>query len=203
MKNKIFKISIIVLIIGLIVGVYVYKNKIDKDVNIDKTQSQTMSQKEIDFSMDIVDDDFDIERLTSYGVPVIIDFGAGYCQPCKEFEPTLHKLKEQYGDNIIIKLIDIEEYPEIADEYEIMTVPTQLFYNSNGTPYIPLSNMTNTNIEFKKNENGDVLYTKHKSGSSLNKMKVFLNEMGLDNTSEVLEFLGYTTTPTPNVTINK
>lgn len=203
MKNKIFKISIIVLIIGLIVGVYVYKNKIDKDVNIDKTQSQTMSQKEIDFSMDIVDDDFDIERLTSYGVPVIIDFGAGYCQPCKEFEPTLHKLKEQYGDNIIIKLIDIEEYPEIADEYGIMTVPTQLFYNSNGTPYIPLSNMTNTNIEFEKNENSDVLYTKHKSVSSLNKMKVFLNEMGLDNTSEVLEFLGYTTTLTPNATIKK
>lgn len=203
MKEKTIKLLVVIGIISLIIGVYFFKTNENKNINIGENQIETMSQEEIDFSMEIVNGDLNIERLTSYGVPVIIDFGAGYCQPCKDFEPTLHTLKEQYGDSIIIKLVDIEEYEDIAIEYEIMTIPTQLFYNSDGTPYVPLSNMTNTNIVYKYDENENILFTKHTAGSSLNKMKVFLNEMGLDNTEEVLEFLGYTTTPTPNVSISK
>jgi thioredoxin 1 len=56
--------------------------------------------------------------------PVLMDFSAEWCGPCKLQTPELEKLKEMMGDAVEIKLIDVDDNRAIAQKYGIMVVPT-------------------------------------------------------------------------------
>ncbi|MCB5234677.1 MAG: thioredoxin [Candidatus Cloacimonetes bacterium] len=58
--------------------------------------------------------------------PVLIDFWAPWCGPCKALNPVIQKLTEEVGDNVKICKINIDESPDIAGKYSIMSIPTLL-----------------------------------------------------------------------------
>jgi thioredoxin 1 len=60
----------------------------------------------------------------SMSKPVLIDFSAKWCGPCKRQTPILEKLKEQMGDAIELRVIDVDENIEEAVKYGIRVVPT-------------------------------------------------------------------------------
>lgn len=68
------------------------------------------------------------EQIKSIGTPVIVDFYATWCGPCKMMAPVLEKVKSQYGESIAVVKIDIDEHKEIASKYEIMSIPTLMFF---------------------------------------------------------------------------
>jgi len=68
------------------------------------------------------------KELKNISKPVIIDFFASWCGPCKMLGPVLEKISEKLGDSLEIVKIDIDKYPELANKYEIMSVPTLLFF---------------------------------------------------------------------------
>jgi thioredoxin 1 len=73
------------------------------------TTSSTDSQSEhpvADFSL-FVTEPIDFDRLTSYGIPIMIDFGADSCVPCKEMSPVLKKLNAELQGKAIIRFIDV------------------------------------------------------------------------------------------------
>jgi thioredoxin 1 len=56
--------------------------------------------------------------------PVLVDFWADWCAPCKKVEPLLNEIAGEMGDRVTIVKLNIDENPETARAYRVMSVPT-------------------------------------------------------------------------------
>ena len=70
---------------------------------------------------------FDQEVLKSE-VPVLVDFWAEWCGPCKMIAPHLDKIAADYGDKIRIRKVDIDEERALAEKYRVESIPTLMFF---------------------------------------------------------------------------
>lgn len=66
--------------------------------------------------------------------PVVIDFYAVWCGPCKRLRPRLEQLAAEYGDEITVYAIEVEKYPELMRVLGIQAFPTLLFVPLEGMP---------------------------------------------------------------------
>ncbi|MDH6111880.1 thioredoxin 1 [Kitasatospora sp. MAP12-15] len=75
----------------------------------------------------VTDETFDAEVLQSEK-PVLVDFWAPWCGPCKQVAPVLETIAGEYGDQLTIAKINIDENPEIAAKYAVISIPTLNVY---------------------------------------------------------------------------
>ncbi len=78
------------------------------------------------------DSTFEQEVLKS-NVPVLVDFWAEWCQPCKMVRPLVHELAEEYGDKIKVAEMDVDANTDVPSQFGIMSIPTIMIFK-NGKP---------------------------------------------------------------------
>lgn len=64
------------------------------------------------------------QEVLESDVPVVIDFFADWCMPCKMFSPIVDEVAEQYAGKLKVVKINIDEEPELAQKYMVMSIPT-------------------------------------------------------------------------------
>jgi thioredoxin 1 len=92
------------------------------------------------------------KEIVSSDKPVLIDFWAPWCGPCRMQGPIIEELAEEMGDVAIIAKLNVDENQEIASEYSVMSIPTLLIIKSGKviaqkvgvTPKATLINLLNT-----------------------------------------------------------
>jgi thioredoxin 1 len=60
-------------------------------------------------------------------IPVIVDFWAPWCGPCRMVAPTLDKLAKEYGGKLLVAKVNTDEHSEYAMKYGVQGIPTMLF----------------------------------------------------------------------------
>jgi thioredoxin 1 len=82
--------------------------------------------------VDVTDKNFD-EVVLKSTKPVLVDFSATWCGPCKRLDPIVQQIADEYDGKAIICHLDVDDAPNTARKYQIMSVPTCLFFK-NGEP---------------------------------------------------------------------
>ncbi len=80
----------------------------------------------------VTDETFKSEVLES-PVPVLVDFWAAWCGPCKMIAPHVEEIAQQYGEQLKVGKLDVDSNQETAMQYGVMGIPTLILYK-NGKP---------------------------------------------------------------------
>lgn len=76
--------------------------------------------------VNVTDEAFD-EVVLQSELPVVVDFWAPWCGPCKMVAPTLEKLADEYAGKLVIAKVNTDENPEWAMKFGVQGIPTMLF----------------------------------------------------------------------------
>ena len=89
-----------------------------------KKMSEFMEAKKMT-KIDVTDSSFEKEVIEkSKEVPVVVDFWAEWCGPCRMLGPTIEKLASEYEGKFVLAKFDVQENPQKATEYAVMSIPS-------------------------------------------------------------------------------
>ena len=77
--------------------------------------------------IEVTEKNFD-EVVEKSEMPVLVDFWAPWCGPCKALAPTLNKVVKEFEGRVKVVKINIDESPELASKFSVMSIPTLILY---------------------------------------------------------------------------
>lgn len=88
------------------------------------------------------------EEVLNSGEPVLVDFWAAWCAPCRMLAPVVDELAREYQGRLKVGKLNVDEYPVIASQYGVRSIPTLLLFKD-GQPvrrlvgYVPKNELKN------------------------------------------------------------
>lgn len=79
--------------------------------------------------IEVTDENFEKEVLGSH-LPVLVDFWAAWCGPCRMVAPIVEELAREYSDKIKVVKLDVDENRATASRYRIMSIPTIMMFEN-------------------------------------------------------------------------
>lgn len=73
-------------------------------------------------------DDFD-DIVSGADKPVLVDFYADWCGPCKAAAPILEEISDDYIDDLLVAKVDVDDQPELAKRFDVLSIPTVILFN--------------------------------------------------------------------------
>ena len=70
------------------------------------------------------------EEVLKSAEPILVDFAAIWCPPCRMLKPILEELEKNFSEKIKFTQVDIDQSPELAEKYEVMSVPTLIIFKN-------------------------------------------------------------------------
>ncbi len=74
----------------------------------------------------------DLQTLASKRVPILLEFGRGWCKPCKYMKPILEDMAKAYAGKTIVMTVDMDANADLVRAFRIRMMPTQVFLNPEG-----------------------------------------------------------------------
>lgn len=78
-------------------------------------------------TVSVTDDNFDAEVLKS-SKPIVVDFWAEWCGPCKMIAPTIDQLAEQYDGKVLFAKVDVDSNPNLSVKFHVRSIPMLLLF---------------------------------------------------------------------------
>jgi thioredoxin 1 len=76
--------------------------------------------------------DANFKELINGNKPLVVDFWAEWCSPCRAIGPIIEEFAQKYENQVVVGKVNVDENIELTDEFEIRSIPTILFFNKNG-----------------------------------------------------------------------
>lgn len=77
--------------------------------------------------IELTDQEF-TEKVVESAVPVIVDFWAEWCAPCRRLGPIVEELARDHEDKLCVAKLNIDEHPATAQAYAVMSIPTIIYF---------------------------------------------------------------------------
>ncbi len=165
----------IIIILGVMIFV---KNGMTKESPDTTAQTDPVQPALLDGALNLTEP-FNLDEYRSAGVPVIIDYGADSCIPCKEMAPVLVELHRELQGKAIIRFVDVWKYRDLAQGIPLQVIPTQVFFEANGKPYSPSEKMQIQMNQYMTRDTNEHVFTTHEGGISKDQLLAILYEMGM------------------------
>lgn len=180
-KSPWVKILIVILVLAVVAGIYAYKkSEEDKLNNWNTAQTESESADEEGLPLEI--SSVDLDEIKAYGLPFVIDFGSDSCIPCKRMAPVLETLHEEWQEKAIVHFVDVWKNTTAANGFPVSVIPTQVFFNADGTPFVPSDELAQE-IEFtlySSKDTNEHVFTVHQGGITEEQMRKIFAEMGVE-----------------------
>ncbi len=171
--KKWVKIVVPALILCTVIGIWFVKN------NEKPTVPEIQSGAEVQpLDMEKVD----LETWTAYGLPIMVDFGGEGCMPCQSMRPALEKVHLDMQGKVTIRYVDVWANPAGAGEIPVRVVPTQVFFNADGTPFEPSEEFAERMglTLYSYRDTGELAFTVHQGVMTEENMLAIFREMGVE-----------------------
>ncbi len=80
-------------------------------------------------AIEVNDSNFD-EKVLKSEIPVMVDFWAEWCGPCRMIAPAIEEISREYEGRLLVGKCDVDNSPEVASKFGIRNIPTVLFFKN-------------------------------------------------------------------------